>query len=44
MREEGESDAQYKKRVNAFFDEHMKEEAEKELYNKIYECRLVNSK
>lgn len=44
MREEGESDAQYKKRVNTFFDEHMKEEAENELYNKIYECRLVNSK
>lgn len=44
VREEGESDAQYKKRVNAFFDEHMKEEAEKELYNKIYECRLVNSR
>ena len=44
MREEGESDAQYKKRVNTFFDEHMKEEAERELYNKIYECRLVNSK
>lgn len=44
VREEGESDAQYKKRVNTFFDEHMKEKAEKELYNKIYECRLVNSK
>lgn len=44
VREEGESDAQYKKRVNTFFDEHMKEEAENELYNKIYECRLVNSK